>query len=855
MRVPVSWLKERLELGDKVDEVTAQELADAFIRIGIEVDGVHPLGEITGPLVIGRVAEIEELTDFKKPIRYCQVELGDAGTALGDAVEETGEPDSTEDEDVDPPRARTNGIVCGATNFAEGALVVVALPGAVLPGGFEISARKTYGHVSEGMICSARELGLGDDHTGILVLPPGTADPGDDARDVLDLDDTVIEVAPTPDRGYALSVRGLARELACALDVPFGDPANTDVPEAEGDAWPVRIEDTEGCRRFVLRRVTGLDAGAPTPWWMRRRLLLAGIRSISLAVDVTNYVMLELGQPLHAFDTGSVKGDLVVRRARPGEKLTTLDDVERELDPDDVVIADDTGVVSLAGTMGGAGTEISGDSTDVLLEAAHWDPPSISRTARRHRLFSEAAKRFERYADPQLCAVAVESAARLLRQYGDGSIRPGRTDEGGTEPMPAITMPISLPDQVAGVRYERGVTVRRLTQIGCKVAVGTGDDGTAVVSAVPPSWRGDLGQQADLVEEVLRLEGYGSIPSVLPAAPAGRGLTESQRRRRTVSRALAEAGYVEVIPFPFVSKSTWDAFALPEDDPRRRGLTLLNPLESDKDELATTLLPGLLETLQRNLSRGFRDVALFHIGQVVLPSAEPADVPDLAVDARPADDELAALEQSVPVQPLHVSVVLTGQRLRTGWWGPGEAATWADAVESARTVAAASGVGLRTEAADLLPWHPGRCARLLAGDRPVGHAGELHPKVVEAMGLPKRTVAMELDLDAIPLPDSRPAPAVSPYPPVLLDVALVVDAEVPSADLADALRQGAGELLEDVALFDTYTGEQIGEGKRSLAYKLRFRAADRTLTVEEATHARDSAVASAKERFGAFLRG
>src|SRR5690606_34734797 len=238
------------------------------------------------------------------------------------------------------------------------------------------------------------------------------------------------------------SIRGLARELACAFDAPYGDPAHIDVPEGEGDAWPVTIEDPVGCRRFVLRRVTGLDAGAPTPWWIQRRLLLAGMRPISLAVDITNYVMLELGHPLHAFDTGSLQGGLVVRRAQPGEKLTTLDDVERTLDPDDVVIADDRGVISLAGVMGGASTEIRDDSTDVLLEAAHWDPAAISRTARRHNLFSEAAKRFERFTDPALCATAVEVAARLLRQYGDGSIRPGRTDEGQVEPAQSITMPI-----------------------------------------------------------------------------------------------------------------------------------------------------------------------------------------------------------------------------------------------------------------------------------------------------------------------------------------------------------------------------------------------------------------------------
>ncbi|MFF4596169.1 phenylalanine--tRNA ligase subunit beta [Amycolatopsis sp. NPDC001319] len=855
MRVPVSWLTEHLDVGD---EVTPQDLADAFVRIGIEVDELSELGPVTGPLVVGRVAEIEELTGFKKPVRFCRVEVGEEP----ESEEDTGSSDEDDDEDDDegpienegPHGIKTRGIVCGASNFAEGDLVVVALPGVVLPGDFEIAARKTYGKVSDGMICSAKELGLGEDHSGILVLPPGTASPGDDAIALLGLTDTVIEVTPTPDRGYALSIRGLARELSNALDVPFGDPAMLDIPEAEGDAWPVRVEDPEGCPRFVLRRVKGLDATAPSPWWMRRRLMLAGIRSISLAVDVTNYVMLELGHPLHAFATTAIQGDLVVRRARQGEKLTTLDDVVRTLDADDIVIADDSGVISLAGTMGGASTEITPESTDVLLEAAHWNPASISRTARRHKLFSEAAKRFERFTDPGLCAAAVELAARLLRQYGEGAIQPGRTDEGGVAPLPPVTMPINLPDQVAGVRYERGVTVRRLTQIGCKVQVSTSDAGISSVTATPPSWRADLVQPADLVEEVLRLEGYESIPSVLPAAPAGRGLTEEQKRRRSVARALAEAGHVEVLPFPFVSDSVWDAFGLPEDDVRRNTVRVRNPLEADHDRMSTTLLPGLLDTLQRNVSRGMKDVSLFHIGQVVLPKPHQLKVPDLGVEHRPSDEELAVLEAAVPAQPVHVAVVLTGLRRRAGWWGKGEPASWADAVEAARLVAEAAGVELTVQASDLPPWHPGRCAQLRVGDWPVGHAGELHPKVVEALGLPPRTVAMELDLDAIPLPDSRPAPSVSAYPPVLLDVALVAASDVPSADLAEVLRSGAGDLLEDITLFDVYTGTQIGDGKQSLAYKLRFRAPDRTLTVDEATKARDAAVSAAGDRFGATLR-
>ncbi|WP_034272179.1 phenylalanine--tRNA ligase subunit beta [Haloechinothrix halophila] len=833
MRVPVSWLTEHLEVGP---DTGPAELVDALVRVGVEIEDVDELGPVTGPLVVGKVAAIEELAEFKKPIRYCRVEVGDI------------EPESTDGQQP------TRGIVCGATNFEEGDLVVVALPGAVLPGDFAISARKTYGHVSEGMICSARELGLGEDHSGILVLPRDSASPGDDAREGLGLDDTVLDLAPTPDRGYALSVRGLARELSCALNLPFADPGMRELAVTDCDTWPVSIADPAGCDRFVLRRVTGLDASAPTPWWMRRRLMLAGIRSISLAVDVTNYVMLELGQPLHAFDTGSVTGELVVRRAEKGEKLTTLDDVVRELDPDDMVINDDSGVISLAGIMGGASTEINPESTDVLLEAAHWDPASISRTARRHKLFSEAAKRFERYADPAMCPVAVDMAARLLRDYGSGTIEESRTDEGGVTPLPAIAMPISLPDRTAGVRYERGVTVRRLTQIGCKVGIDTADDGTALVVAEPPSWRADLTQPADLVEEVLRLEGYDSIPSTLPVAPAGSGLTPAQRRRRTVSRALAEAGYVEVLPFPFVSGSVWDAFGLADADPRRRTSTVLNPLEAEKNQLATTLLPGLLETMQRNVSRGFKDLSLYHIGQVVQPSADAPAVPDPSVAQRPSDEEVATLEAAVPAQPLHVATVLTGKRRRAGWWGAGEQATWADAIEAARTVAAASGVELTVSAADELPWHPGRCARLDVGEQIVGFAGELHPKVIEALDLPKRTVAMELALDAVPVAELRPQPSVSPYPPVLLDIALVVDDSVPAADLAESLRRGGGELLEDVALFDVYTGEQVGEGKKSLAFKLRVRDPDRTLTVEEATEVRDAALAAAHDRHGATLR-
>jgi len=834
VRVPVSWLTENLEL-DR--DVGPDELTEAFVRIGVEVEETVSLDQVSGPLVVARVVEIEELTEFKKPIRYCQVDVGEIATSA----------DSE-------PTTKTRGIVCGATNFSEGDLVVAALPGAVLPGEFEIAARSTYGHTSDGMICSVRELGIGEDHSGILVLPPGTADPGEDAREVLEFADTVLELTPTPDRGYELSIRGLTRELAGALDVDLRDPAGLELPMADDQAWPVRIDDASACDRFVVRRVTNLDAAAPTPFWMRRRLLLAGIRPISLAVDVTNYVMLELGQPLHAWDTASVNGELVVRRAVSGERLTTLDDAVRELTPDDIVIADGDGAASLAGTMGGAGTEIGTGSADVLIEAAHWDPSSISRSARAHKLFSEAAKRFERFTDPEVCAAAAERVVRLLQFYGDANVQPGRTDVGEVQRMPAVTIPINMPDRVAGVRYERGVTVRRLRQVGCTVSLGTGDDGTAVVTATPPSWRNDLVQQADLVEEVLRLEGYNTIPSVLPSTPAGNGLSLEQRARRSAGRALAEAGYVEALPFPFVTESVWDAFGLRDDDPRRRTATVLNPLESDRAQLATTLLPGLLETLQRNVSRGMRDLALYTISQVVLPEASQPSVPVVGTAGRPTEQELRGLFDAVPSQPRHAAVVLSGQREPSGWWGSGEQAGWADAIQAARTVADVLGLELEVAAAEYEPWHPGRCARLSVEGRTVGYAGELHPKVVESLGLPRRTAAMELDFDALPVGADRPAPAVSAYPPVLLDVALVVDDSVSAAEVQQALRSGAGELLEDVHLFDVYTGEQLGAGNRSLAFNLRFRAPDRTMAGEEATQARDAAVRAAEARVGARLR-
>lgn len=827
MRIPYSWLRETLIAGAPGFDITAQEMEQALLRVGHEVEDVHTLGPVTGPFKVGRVVEIEELTEFKKPIRSCRVDVGEA-----------------------EPRD----IVCGASNFAVGDLVAVALPGAVLPGDFAIATRKTYGRTSDGMICSASEIRLSTDHSGIMVLPEGTAEPGADAAAVLGLDDVVYELAITPDRGYCMSVRGLARDIANALDLDFADPAAVPALPADGEAWPLSVQPGTGVRRFALRSVTGIDPAAVSPWWLQRRLALCGIRAISPAVDATNYVMVELGHPMHAHDRARITGGFGVRFAAAGETVTTLDDIERKLEPVDVLIVDDVATAAIGGVMGSGSTEMRDDSTDVLLEAAIWDPAAVSRTARRLHLPSEAARRYERSVDPAISVAVLDRCATLLAEIAGGVIGTGLTDWRGDPPVQdwsqaPIEIAADLPDRTAGVNYPEGTTVRRLTQIGCEVSV----DGPRL-TVTPPSWRPDLRQPADLVEEVLRLQGLESIPSVLPAAPAGRGLTATQRRRRAIGKSLALAGYVEVLTTPFLPAGVFDTWGLADDDPRRATVSVLNPLEADRPALASTLLPSLLEALGRNVSRGMGDVALFAIAQVV-QSAGPAEFPAVTSDRRPTDAEIAGIDAALPRQPQHIAVALTGLAEPRGPWGPGRPVEAADAIEAARAIARASGVEVTLRSGAYLPWHPGRCAEVLVGETPIGHAGQLHPAVIERAGLPKGTCAVELNLDAIPVTTALPAPRVSPFPAVFQDLALVVDEKVTAQSVADAVREGAGELLEDIALFDVYTGPQVGEGRKSLAFALRFRAADRTLTEDEASSARDAAVARAAEAVGAVLRG
>ncbi|MGW2552816.1 phenylalanine--tRNA ligase subunit beta [Streptomyces sp. NPDC001635] len=835
MRVPLSWLREYVDLPATQ---TGRDVQAKLISVGLEVETVEQLGaDLKGPLVVGQVLSIEELEGFKKPIRFCTVDVGQANG--------TGEPQE---------------IVCGARNFSVGDKVVVVLPGAVLPGGFSIAARKTYGRVSHGMICSGDELGMGDDGSkGIIVLPQET-EVGIDAVELLELVDEVLDIAVTPDRGYALSLRGIAREAAVAYGLPLRDPALIDVPAPNAFGHPVKISEPMGCDRFTARTVTGIEPEARSPIWLQRRLQKAGMRPVSLAVDITNYVMLELGQPLHAYDRSLIQGAIGVRRAEAGEKLTTLDGVTRTLDAEDLVITDDRGPIGLAGVMGGANTEIAdhahenGGTTDVVIEAAHFDAISIARTARRHKLASEASRRFERGVDPLAASAAAQRTVDLLVLLGGGTADAGVTEVIAPSAPHTITIPANHPDKVAGVEYGRETVVRRLQQVGCDVY---GQDELIVTV---PSWRPDLTDPNDLAEEVIRLEGYENLPSTLPKPPAGRGLTDRQRLHRRIGRALAGAGFVEAPNYPFIGEQIFDQFGLAADDSNRRVVKLVNPLSDEEPALRTTLLPGLLAALRRNDGRGSHDLALFETGLVFHPREEQRIATRLTVDRRPSDEEIASLTAALPEQPRHAAVVLAGAREQVGWWGKGRPADWADAIEAARTIAREAGADLVVRKGQYGPWHPGRCAELAVvvdgNEQVIGYAGELHPGVLKALGLPGRTCAMELDLDVLERAGTGPVkgPRISSFPVATQDVALVVDSAVPHAEVEAALREGAGQLLESIRLFDVYESEQLGEGKKSLAYALRFRAPDRTLTVDEASAARDTAVALAAERTGATLR-
>ncbi|MBC7517942.1 MAG: phenylalanine--tRNA ligase subunit beta [Microbacteriaceae bacterium] len=833
MRIPISWLSEYVDLAPGT---TPDDIHAALVKVGFEEEGQHGFA-LSGPIVVGQVLEFTpEAQSNGKTINWCQVLVGE--------------------NDV-------RGIVCGAHNFAVGDKVVVSLPGASLPGPFPIAARKTYGHVSDGMIASARELGLGDEHDGILRLASLGLDPivGTDAIALLGLDDSAVEINVTPDRGYAFSLRGVAREYAHSTGVSYRDPALA-VPVIARDAaspvFPVTVADQApirdriGVTVFVTRVVRGVDPTRTTPPWMIARLSLAGIRSISLVVDITNYVMLELGQPIHGYDLDTLRGGIVVRRAGPGETIATLDGQTRKLNPEDLVIADDSGAIGIAGVMGGAATEIGAVTTAVLIEAANFDPVSIARSARRHKLPSEASRRFERGVDPTVAVAAADRVAQLLVDLAGGVVDALGSDHLSHSTPADIPLPHGFIAGLVGVDYTDSEIVDSLTEIGCSVSRTD-----AAFLVTPPSWRPDLTDKATLAEEVARIVGYDRIPSVLPTAPPGRGLTRSQRLRRTAAQQLAAGGSTEVLAYPFVSKQSNDRFgsAVADSTP---ALKLANPLDGELPWLRTTLIPGLIDVARRNLSRGLTDIALFEIGTVFLPVAGVAvgSVTLPVGNERPSAEQLADLQSAIPNQPRHIGGLFLGNTVLKQVGQPQISVAIGEALTAVQQLATALGVAIAVRQGKHRALHPGRTAELFVGGEPIGFAGELLPTIADDLDLPRVVAVWEIDLDALiaRVPASATPTTIATQPAATQDLTLVVPLTTSAGEVLAAIRSGAGALLEQLRLVDDYRGEGVLAGAKSLTFALRFRAPDRTLTAAEATESKLAGAAEAEERFGATIR-
>ncbi len=795
MLVPLSWVRDFVELDASVDDIVA-----ALNQLGLEVEGVEEPGrEVTG-VIVADVLAVERHPNADK------LSLVDVETGGG-----------------------TTRVVCGAPNVAAGMRVAYAPSGATLPGGFTLERRKIRGEVSDGMICSAKELGLGDDHAGILALP-ADAPIGADVRGVLGLDDVVLELAITPNRPDAMCVVGVARELAAHFGVPLQVPASepTTDPSVDG-AVSVVIEAPDACPRY-LGWVAEVTVG-PSPAWMQQRLVKAGMRPINNVVDVTNYVLLERNQPLHAFDLDRLDGrGVVVRHAAAGEHLTTLDGVDRALTDDDLLICDATSVPqAIAGIMGGGDSEVSDTTTRILLEAAYFTPMGIARSSKRLKLRSEASARFERGIDPDAVAAHAARAMDLLVLVADARVATTAVDE---HPVPTDRPRITLRPQkvnaVLGTTLSDDEIVDALMPLGIEVERDDAD----VIVVVPPSFRPDLVREVDFVEEVARRIGFDAIGRSVarPTEQVG-ALTTAQRERRLVADALMGAGFSEAITLSLVAPDDLEAAGAPTE----RLVRAANPLRAEESVLRTRILPGLLRAVSVNQSRGLGDVALFEQGRVFLAPKGDALLPD---------------------EPVHVAVVLTGLVTRRPV-EPDRPVDVYDAVDAVRAVADTleiADLGIAAEACT--GFHPTRGATVTASGTPVGVVGQVASAVAEAFGLTEPVVAAELDLDALRTAARRDRSFVapSPFPPAVIDLAFVLAIEVPAADVAATLREAAGELLEAVRVFDDFRSDTLGADQRSLAFSLRFRAPDRTLTDDEVGERRAACVDAVERAHGGRLR-
>jgi phenylalanyl-tRNA synthetase beta chain len=806
MRLPISWLEELVPL--PADDA----LVDGLSMCGFEDVMVHTEGPDLSEIVVGHVEQCERHPNADK-LSVCTVDVGE--------------------------EARRT-IVCGAPNVAAGQRVAVARSGVRLPDGTKLKRSKLRGVVSEGMICSRRELELGDDQDGILVLAADAA-VGRPLPEVMPSGSRVLEVGITPNRGDAASALGLAREIAAVFGgAPrLPDTALEEQGAAAADAATVTIEAADGCYHYVARVVRGVRVG-PSPDWLRDRLEACGIRSVNNVVDVTNIVLMELGQPLHAFDLERLaEGQVRVRRARAGERLVTLDGQDRALDPRDLVIADTTRPVAIAGVMGGADSEVSETTTDVLLESAHFHPSSVRLSARRHGLHSEASYRFERGIDRDGVVRAANRAARLLAELAGGAVAPGTVEaRGETAPTTAeVQIEASRVNRVLGTELDRGEAAALLERVG----IATREEGEDGLVATIPSHRNDLHLREDLIEEIARIYGYERIPTTLPTArlepaevPAAWTLAERTRDGMTAE------GLIETMTFPFVSEGDLAALRLAEDDPRRHGLRLLNPIQDRDGRLRTLLAPSLLRVAQQNRNRQIDRVGIFEVCRVFLPRGEGTEA--AATPAR---------------EPLTLGALVTrGQDRRL--WGPAVAPPLFFELKGvAERLLTRLGYVASLRRGGNVPFlHPGAQAGLEVSGQMVGCVGELHPEVAAAFELDVPGAYLEVDLTALQTADKKDVQfrEVSREPAIRRDLAALFERGCSAGEVVEGIRKAAGPDLISVELFDRYEGEGVPGDRVSLAFRLVFQRADRTLADTEVAKSMDRVVRTLTHRFGAELR-
>lgn len=807
MRVSLKWLREYVDI-----PLEPEELAERLTMAGVAVGAIYRPGKEIANVVTGRIERVEPHPNADKLV-ICRVSLGNGATRQ---------------------------IVTGAPNVREGLVVPVALEGARLAGGVVIKKARLRGVESCGMLCSGQELGLDpksmppDQAHGIMILPPDTP-LGVDVRPLLGLDDTILELDLTPNRGDCLSMIGVAREVSALLGQPLRLP-ETEVEEVPGSSIEgyvrVDIQEPALCRRYVALLFTNIKVG-PSPLWMQERLRAAGMRPINNIVDITNYVMLEIGQPLHAFDYHALKdGHIIVRRAQPGETIVTLDGNERRLEPEMLVIADPGGPVAIAGVMGGLSTEVTEKTTAVLLESAYFNPLSIRRTARALGLRSEASLRFEKGIDLEGCLRAAKRAAYLVAKLGAGEVVAGAVD---SYPLPMERRTIVLrPErvgQVLGINISPSQTKALLSRLGFEV-----QESEKQFLVKVPSYRVDVSREIDLVEEVARIYGYQHIPATLPFGSTTKGFrTRRQELLRRLREVLVECGLSEVITYSFINPASFDRLRLPPDSPLRQVLKLQNPLSCEQSVMRTTLLPGLLEVLVRNYNRRVTSGAIFEVGRVFYPKGGEALPEEKLVLSAAAMGQAAAgwNHQPVNLDFYFLKGVLEVLAERLGF----------------------PKITLEREKENPT-FHPGRTARLKVGGITVGVLGEFHPDVLEEYGLGSRACAFELDLEAL-LEMATREPKYQPlprFPGIKRDIALVVPREVPCGEVLRVIREAGGTNLRQVSVFDVYEGRQIKKGCRSLAFSLFFQAGDRTLTDEEVAAQIEAISAAVAKELGAELR-